>query len=550
MAMASGFMCYITQDDVQKGVICSMYTHNVWNEDLTSHNINLTFDIADNLSMRYLAFAITQNGYEWEVLHIQDRQNNVSSSVIIPEHYLGSVKFGIKLYDTPPTAGSVLHVGFDYVINGGIDLISQDGTEIIELSCDTEGADIRYTTDGNDPTENSSLYSGRFNVNAPVTVKARGYKDGMLASDIAELHIEEPPKLQTPTLSLSRSGSTVSGTIGNTVSGATYRYRVGSAPSSETDGTAISGTTFSFTNSSAVTVYVKGFMDGHLPSDAVSDSVSQYVPTLQTPTLSLSRSGSTVSGTVGNRVSGATYRYKVNSIPTSSSDGSAVSSSGTFSFTNSSSLTVYVVGFMSGYNPSNAASDYVGSYTPTCATPSISQSGNTVTFSCSTSGATIHYSGCGKSGTCSSGGSVSIAQSGTMTAYATKSGYSSSSTASKYCSYTAPTPSLPTPTVTLRTSRSDSSSNNEYILTLTNAGSFPSGTTISGSLSALTYGTSRYTQSFNVTVNSSGSIQLVRFYAPFSETTNVATGTFTVTASKSGYKSSSLSKTNVSGGSY
>lgn len=49
---------------------------------------------------------------------------------------------------------------------------------------------------------------------------------------------------------------------------------------------------------------------------------------------------------------------------------------------------------------------------------------------CETTGATIHYSGCGISGTCSSGDSLTIIQSGTMTAYATKSGYANSNNAS------------------------------------------------------------------------------------------------------------------------
>ena len=138
MAMTSGFMLYIKQDDIQKGVICSLYTHNAWNEDLTSRNIVLEYDIASDLSMRYLVFAITSNGYEWEILHVQDSQNDtVTAQITIPDTYLGSVKFGVKLYDTPPTVGSILHVGFDYVVNGGIDLISNDGTEKIQLTCNT-----------------------------------------------------------------------------------------------------------------------------------------------------------------------------------------------------------------------------------------------------------------------------------------------------------------------------------------------------------------------------------------------------------------------------
>ena len=62
----------------------------------------------------------------------------------------------------------------------------------IEITCETEGADIRYTLDGSDPTEESTLYNGQFEVTPPVTIKARGYKEGMLASDVASYEVEIP----------------------------------------------------------------------------------------------------------------------------------------------------------------------------------------------------------------------------------------------------------------------------------------------------------------------------------------------------------------------
>lgn len=86
-------------------------------------------------------------------------------------------------------------------------------------------------------------------------------------------------KLKTPTLSLTRSNQTVNGTVGNREGLATYRYKVGSAPTSETDGSAVaSNGTFSFTNEHAITVYVRGFKAGYTMSDAVLDSINAYVP--------------------------------------------------------------------------------------------------------------------------------------------------------------------------------------------------------------------------------------------------------------------------------
>ncbi len=53
------------------------------------------------------------------------------------------------------------------------------------MSCATAGAEIRYTTDGGDPTGSSALYSAASPVSASGVVKARAYKSGWTPSDIA-----------------------------------------------------------------------------------------------------------------------------------------------------------------------------------------------------------------------------------------------------------------------------------------------------------------------------------------------------------------------------
>ena len=47
-----------------------------------------------------------------------------------------------------------------------------------KITCATEGATIYYTTDGTDPTDDSSVYSAPFNVTETTTIKAVAYKDG------------------------------------------------------------------------------------------------------------------------------------------------------------------------------------------------------------------------------------------------------------------------------------------------------------------------------------------------------------------------------------
>ncbi len=55
----------------------------------------------------------------------------------------------------------------------------------VALSCRTVGANIYYTTDGTDPTDSSSLYSGPIAISSTTTFKARAYKSGMSPSRIA-----------------------------------------------------------------------------------------------------------------------------------------------------------------------------------------------------------------------------------------------------------------------------------------------------------------------------------------------------------------------------
>ncbi|MDE5795113.1 MAG: chitobiase/beta-hexosaminidase C-terminal domain-containing protein, partial [Muribaculaceae bacterium] len=64
---------------------------------------------------------------------------------------------------------------------------SENNTVVI--SCPTEGAEIRYTTDGSEPTVESELYTGPINVENDVTVRARAFAEGLFDSEITELTV-------------------------------------------------------------------------------------------------------------------------------------------------------------------------------------------------------------------------------------------------------------------------------------------------------------------------------------------------------------------------
>ncbi len=65
----------------------------------------------------------------------------------------------------------------------------------VEISCTTDGTDIYYTTNGNDPDETSDIYSSAITVSEGMTIKAVGIKHGWTNSEIAKAvyTIEEPP---------------------------------------------------------------------------------------------------------------------------------------------------------------------------------------------------------------------------------------------------------------------------------------------------------------------------------------------------------------------
>lgn len=58
------------------------------------------------------------------------------------------------------------------------------GERLVEISCATTGAEIRYTTDRSWPNQESTLYTGPFFVSGRTTIRAVAFKEGCISSSI------------------------------------------------------------------------------------------------------------------------------------------------------------------------------------------------------------------------------------------------------------------------------------------------------------------------------------------------------------------------------
>lgn len=83
----------------------------------------------------------------------------------------------------------------------------------VAINCNTSGVEIRYTTDGSIPTENSKLYVPTIKVDKTTTIKAIAFRKGMVPSKVAEITYvigESEGGEQTPETNLSKGKDTYS----------------------------------------------------------------------------------------------------------------------------------------------------------------------------------------------------------------------------------------------------------------------------------------------------------------------------------------------------
>ena len=88
-------------------------------------------------------------------------------------------------------------------VNTGVYVDAKD----VALSCETAGAEIRYTTDGSAPSAGSTLYSSAIHVDATTTIKAIAIKDAT-SSSVTEVTITIPTTTYNTLAEVKAAGET------------------------------------------------------------------------------------------------------------------------------------------------------------------------------------------------------------------------------------------------------------------------------------------------------------------------------------------------------
>ena len=137
----------------------------------------------------------------------------------------------------------------------------------VTIACATEGATIRYTTDGSDPNGSSTEYTGPIHLTATTTLKARAFMPGMTDSEVASATFTVV--VATPTFTPNGGSFLASAnvTIECATASAAIRYTTDGTRPTPSHGT-VYGDAFDLTRSA--TVRAMAYKDGMLDSTVAS----------------------------------------------------------------------------------------------------------------------------------------------------------------------------------------------------------------------------------------------------------------------------------------
>jgi hypothetical protein len=291
--------------------------------------------------------------------------------------------------------GTVAEVTFNHdsgIYTGALD---------VELSSATEGATIRYTTDGSDPTALSNVYNRPISLSSgTTTIKAMAFRSGWQASGITSetYTITGSVAFNQPIFSPAGGtyGNGQSVTIANPVPASALVYYTldGSVPDPMNPNTYLytAGDVINITGDT--TINAIAVLDGWNTSEMVS---ATYAFRADAPLFSVAGGWYETAQTVAlsTPTVGASIRYTLDGSTPSATNGMDYSGPIYINVNRSIKAYAYKVGYQ---NSAVITQTYaIGEYVPVVATPvfnvesGIYQSPQTVTIDVATSGATIRY---------------------------------------------------------------------------------------------------------------------------------------------------------------
>lgn len=225
----------------------------------------------------------------------------------------------------------------------------------LSFTCDTAGAEIRYTTNGSTPSSASSLYSSPISISATTTIKAIAIKSGMTSSVVgANLFTINLLKTSSPQFSLAGGTYTTDKTLTLSCldSGAIIYYTLdGTDPiSSGTKQQYFSAISISG-DGTTKTIKAYASVSGKTNSDVITNTYVINYPTAQSPIVTpdsgsydKAQGFSIECGTPNSAI----YYTTNGSAPTNSS----ALYTGAISFDTAGSYTLKAIAYASGYKPS------------------------------------------------------------------------------------------------------------------------------------------------------------------------------------------------------
>lgn len=156
---------------------------------------------ANNVSDKNIYIqSVKLNGKTYSKNYITHKDIISGSTIVFEMGSKPNKGWGVKKEDQPYSFSEAAFVSPPFQKN---DITYFEESATVDLASRTEDAEIRYTMDGSEPSENSKLFTEPFEITSSVIIKAKAFKEGMNPSvttliETNKLDYLDPVVLQNP----------------------------------------------------------------------------------------------------------------------------------------------------------------------------------------------------------------------------------------------------------------------------------------------------------------------------------------------------------------